>query len=53
MKTYKELPNDAGSNIIGQVTAQADRVQKRLASVKHTVAVMSGKGGGRQECPHR
>ena len=45
MKTYKELPNDAGSNIIGQVTAQADRLQKRLASVKHTVAVMSGKGG--------
>ncbi len=45
MKTYKELPSDAGSNIIGQVTAQANRVQKRLASVKHTVAIMSGKGG--------
>ena len=45
MKSYKELPSDAGSNIIGQVTAQADRVQKRLASVKHTVAIMSGKGG--------
>ena len=45
MKSYKELPNDAGSNIVGQVTAQADRIQKRLASVKHTVAVMSGKGG--------
>lgn len=45
MKTYKELPNDAGSNIIGQVTAQANRIQKRLASVKHTIAIMSGKGG--------
>ena len=45
MKTYKELPSDAGSNIIGQVTAQVNRVQKRLASVKHTVAIMSGKGG--------
>ena len=45
MKTYKELPDDAGSNIIGQVEAQANRVQKRLASVKHTVAIMSGKGG--------
>ena len=45
MKTYKELPNDAGSNIIGQVTAQANRIQKRLASVKHTLAIMSGKGG--------
>ena len=45
MKTYNDLPSDAGSNIIGQVTAQANRIQQRLASVKHTVAVMSGKGG--------
>lgn len=45
MKSYKELPSDSGSNIIGQVTAQANRVQKRLASIKHTVAIMSGKGG--------
>ena len=45
MKSYNELPNDAGSNIIGQVTAQVNRLQKRLASVKHTVAIMSGKGG--------
>ena len=45
MKTYEELPNDAGSNIIGQVTAQMNRLQRRLTSVKHTVAIMSGKGG--------
>ncbi len=45
MKTYSELPNDAGSNITGQVTAQVNRIQKRLASVKYTVAIMSGKGG--------
>ncbi len=45
MKSYQELPDDAGSNIIGQVTAQANRLQKRLAAVKHTVAIMSGKGG--------
>ena len=45
MRTYKELPSDAGSNIIGQVTAQVNRLQKRIASVKHTVAIMSGKGG--------
>ena len=45
MRTYKDLPNDAGSNIIGQVTTQVNRLQKRLASVKHTVAIMSGKGG--------
>lgn len=45
MKTYRELPSDAGSNIVGQVTAQIGRIQKRLASVKRTVAIMSGKGG--------
>ncbi len=45
MKSYTDLPSDAGSNIIGQVTAQATRLQKRLASVKQTVAIMSGKGG--------
>ena len=45
MKTYADLPSDAGSNIIGQVTAQANRLQKRLASVKHTIVIMSGKGG--------
>lgn len=45
MKSYKELPDNAGSNIIGQVTAQASRLTKRLASVKNTVAIMSGKGG--------
>ena len=45
MKTYKELPPDGGSNIVGQVTEQINRLQKRLASVLHTVAIMSGKGG--------
>ena len=45
MKTYNELPSDAGSNIVGQVTAQANRIQQRLTSIKHTVAIMSGKGG--------
>ena len=45
MKSYKELPDDAGSNIVGQVTAQANRVKQRLNSVKYTIAVMSGKGG--------
>ena len=45
MKTYNELPSDAGSNIVGQVTAQANRIQQRLTSIKHIVAIMSGKGG--------
>ena len=45
MKTYKDLPADGGSNIVGQVTQQVNRLQQRLASVRHTVAIMSGKGG--------
>jgi ATP-binding protein involved in chromosome partitioning len=45
MKTYKDISGDGGSNIVGQVTAQARRVKQRLASVRHIVAVMSGKGG--------
>ena len=45
MKTYKDIAGDGGSNIIEQVTAQQDRVKDRMASVRHIVAVMSGKGG--------
>lgn len=45
MKSYKELPDDAGSNISGQVKSQTNRLTERLISVKHTVAIMSGKGG--------
>lgn len=45
MKTYHDIPTDGGSNIIEQVTEQANRVMVRLAQVRHVVAVMSGKGG--------
>lgn len=45
MKTYKDITGDGGSNIVEQVIAQQDRVKARMASVRHTVAVMSGKGG--------
>ena len=46
MKTYKDLAGgDGGSGIVAQVQEQAQRVQRRLAGIKHTVAVMSGKGG--------
>ena len=44
-ENLQRTANDAGSNIIGQVTAQMNRLQQRLTSVKHTVAIMSGKGG--------
>jgi len=45
VKTYKDITGDGGSNIVEQVTAQQDRVRARMASVRHIVAVMSGKGG--------
>ena len=45
MKTYKDITGDGGSDIVEQVIAQQDRVKTRMASVRHTVAVMSGKGG--------
>lgn len=45
MKTYNDLPNDGGSDIAGQVTRQLSRLEERLKSVRHTVAIMSGKGG--------
>ena len=46
MKTYHDVAGtDGGSGIVAQVTAQAQQVQQRLASVQHVVAVMSGKGG--------
>ena len=45
MKTYHDIPTDGGSNIVAQVTEQAGRVQARMASVRHVIAVMSGKGG--------
>lgn len=45
MKTYKDIVGDGGSNIIEQVTEQGNRLSDRLSSVRHIIAVMSGKGG--------
>jgi ATP-binding protein involved in chromosome partitioning len=45
VKTYRDIAGDGGSNVVGQVGEQLDRVNARLASVRHIVAVMSGKGG--------
>ena len=45
MKTYKDIVGDGGSNVVAQVGEQRDRMNERLASVKHIIAVMSGKGG--------
>jgi ATP-binding protein involved in chromosome partitioning len=44
-KTYNDLPSDGGSDIIGQVTAQSERVRARMRTIRAKVAVVSGKGG--------
>lgn len=45
MKTYADIVGDGGSNILAQVQQHAARLQARLRSVRHIVAVVSGKGG--------
>jgi ATP-binding protein involved in chromosome partitioning len=45
MKRYRDITGDGGSNIIGQVEAQQDRLRQRLQRVRRVVAVVSGKGG--------
>ena len=45
MKTYDDLAGDGGSEIIGQVTNQLEKLRGRLDKIKHKVALMSGKGG--------
>lgn len=45
IRTYRDLTDPAGSGIIEQIEAQRRRVAERLAHVRRTVAVMSGKGG--------
>jgi ATP-binding protein involved in chromosome partitioning len=45
MKRYRDIVGDGGSNVVGQVGAQLERLRRRLASVRFIVAVVSGKGG--------
>lgn len=45
MKRYKDIAGDGGSNVVGQVEAQRAKLKARLASVRHVVPVLSGKGG--------
>ena len=45
MKRYRDIPGDGGSNVAAQVAAQQERLRRRLAEVRHVVAVVSGKGG--------
>jgi ATP-binding protein involved in chromosome partitioning len=45
IRTYNEVTETDRSDLVGQVTAQRERVSARLATVGHVVAVVSGKGG--------
>src|SRR5262252_502029 len=45
MKGYRDIPGDGGSKIVEQVVAQQTRLATRMAPIRATVAVVSGKGG--------
>ncbi|OLC07921.1 MAG: hypothetical protein AUH41_09370 [Gemmatimonadetes bacterium 13_1_40CM_66_11] len=45
MRTYHQLTNPDRSGLLDQILTQRQRVAERLAGVRRTVAVMSGKGG--------
>ena len=45
MKRYRDIAGDGGSDIVGQVEAQQDRLHARMALIRARVAVVSGKGG--------
>jgi ATP-binding protein involved in chromosome partitioning len=45
VKGYRDIVGDGGSNIVGQVAAQHARLAARMASIRASVAVVSGKGG--------
>lgn len=45
MRRYRDLAGDGGSNVAGQVAAQQARLAGRMATIRRTVAVVSGKGG--------
>lgn len=44
-RTYNQVDDPAGAEVLAQVIAQRDRLTARLAGVRHVVAVASGKGG--------
>lgn len=45
LRSYSELPDGTASDISGQLAARRERLRQRLSSVRHVLAVMSGKGG--------
>jgi ATP-binding protein involved in chromosome partitioning len=45
MKGYRDIAGDGGSDIVGQIAEHVSRLRARMATVRRTVAVVSGKGG--------
>ncbi|MGH7322056.1 MAG: P-loop NTPase [Candidatus Rokuibacteriota bacterium] len=45
MKRYKDVLGDGGSNIAGQLAEQQRRLGARMAGIRRTIAIVSGKGG--------
>jgi ATP-binding protein involved in chromosome partitioning len=45
MKSYSEIVGDGGSDVVGQVARQRERLEAALKGVRFIVAVGSGKGG--------
>ncbi len=44
-RTYFDVSGASASDIEGQLAGRRQRVERRLAGVRHSLAVMSGKGG--------
>jgi ATP-binding protein involved in chromosome partitioning len=45
LRSYREVEDAAGAEVLGQVMAQRRRLAERLAGVRHVIGVASGKGG--------
>jgi ATP-binding protein involved in chromosome partitioning len=45
MKGYFDIAGDGGSDVLGQVAARHEEIARRLADVRHMLAIGSGKGG--------
>jgi ATP-binding protein involved in chromosome partitioning len=45
IRTYHDVAHDTGSEVLEQVLEQRARLDRRLASIRCIVAVLSGKGG--------
>lgn len=45
IRSYAEVADSGGGDIGAQVSAQAERLARRLTGIRHVVAIASGKGG--------